>query len=82
MKGFILGLPYMIPCEKCQFHANNHIMKVKHKLNEICSGRDNLFSFFVDFHNIVNQRYNKPIVSLNDAYKIYNGPVTVSKLSY
>ena len=27
-------------------------------------GREKLFAFFVDFHNIVNKRYNKPIVSV------------------
>jgi len=25
MKGFILGIPVMIPCEKCRDHATSHI---------------------------------------------------------
>ena len=82
MKGYILGIPYMIPCEKCRHHATDHIIMMKDQLDDICSGREKLFAFFVDFHNIVNKRYNKPIVSVEEAFKIYTGKVSVSKLSY
>jgi hypothetical protein len=82
MKSFIFGIPVMLPCEKCQYHATNHIMMNKNKLNQICSGRDSLFTFFVDFHNIVNKRYNKPLMSVEQAYQIYNGGAMISKLSY
>lgn len=78
MKSYIIGIPTMLPCTVCQIHATNHIEKNKSKLDEITSGRDNLFKFFVDFHNIVNKRYNKPIVSVEDAYKMYDGGVNVS----
>lgn len=82
MKGYILGIPYMIPCEKCRHHATDHIIMMKDQLDDICSGREKLFAFFVDFHNIVNKRYNKPIVSVEDAFKMYTGKVSVSKLTY
>lgn len=82
MKGYIMGIPVMLPCEKCKVHATNHIMQNKDKLDQICSGQDTLFAFFVDFHNIVNKRYNKPIVSVEEARKMYNGGGYVSKLSY
>ena len=82
MKGYILGIPFMLPCIACKVHATNHIEKHKKDLDRICSGRDNLFKFFVDFHNIVNKRYNKPIVSYEEAYKIYDNGVNVSVMTY
>ena len=82
MKGYILGIPYMIPCEKCRHHATDHIIMMNDQLDDICSGREKLFAFFVDFHNIVNKRYNKPIVSVEEAFKMYTGKVSVSKLTY
>ena len=82
MKGFILGLPSMLPCDTCSNHATLHIEEHKDELDNICSGRETLFKFFVDFHNIVNERYGKTTVSLEDAYKMYNGSVSVNTLSY
>jgi len=82
MKGFILGIPIMLPCDLCKSHAINHIEKHKNKLDDICSGREKLFSFFVDFHNIVNVMYNKPIISVEDAYKMYGQGVNITVLSY
>jgi hypothetical protein len=82
MKGFILGIPTMLPCAACKGHANDHIENNKYKLDDICSSREKLFKFFVDFHNIVNNKYGKPIVSVEDAYKIHSGGVEVSTLTY
>ena len=70
----------MLPCEVCQGHANNHIQKHKANLDTITNGRENLFKFFVDFHNIVNKRYNKPIISVKDAYKLYNNGANVNTM--
>ena len=82
MKGFILGMPVMIPCEKCQDHATSYIEANYCKLDEIVSGREQLFNFFVSFHNNVNERYNKPIMSNEDAYSLYTSGVNVTKLEY
>lgn len=82
MKGYIIGLPVMIPCLVCQIHATNFIEQHKTQLDDICSGREKLFSFFVKFHNKVNKRYNKPEISVEDAHKLYNGGATISRLTY
>lgn len=82
MKAFILGMPVMIPCQSCQEHATSHIEKNYNNLDKICSSRQSLFNFFVDFHNFVNKRYNKPIMSYDDANKLYNGEARVNTLSY
>jgi FAD-linked sulfhydryl oxidase len=72
MKNFIIGIPVMIPCLKCQEHATSFIEKHKDYLDYICSKRDTLFKFFVDFHNQVNERQGKPLMSYEDAYKLYD----------
>jgi len=82
MRKFIIGMPIMIPCEKCQDHATAYIEQNYHKLNEIVRGRQNLFNFFVSFHNYVNERYGKPQMGYEKAYDLYNGGVNLTKLSY
>jgi hypothetical protein len=82
MKGFILGIPVMIPCEKCSDHATAYIESNWRRINEIVSGRKKLFEFFCDFHNILNIRYRKPVLTYEDAYKLYTSRANVTKLSY
>lgn len=82
MKGFILGMEVMIPCENCADHATAYIEKNWHRMDEIVSGRKHLFSFFHSFHNYVNRRYGKPEMSIEDAYALYTGRTNVTKLTY
>lgn len=82
MKGYILGLPYMLPCQNCSEHTKAYTAMNYDNLDDICSGRMKLFNFFVQLHNYVNKRYGKPIMSTEEAYKLYTGKVKVSKLSY
>lgn len=72
MKNFILAIPIMLPCTTCKEHATNFIEKNKDLLDFICSGRDTLCKFFIDFHNSVNARYNKKIYSYAEVYELYN----------
>lgn len=81
MKGFILGLPYMLPCPNCADHAKAYIDKNYSRLDTITNGRENLFNFYVDFHNYVNSRYGKKNMSYSEAKKLYTGS-TISKMSY
>lgn len=82
MKGFILGIPFILPCNQCIPHAIAYLEASKHRLDDIVSGRDSLFKFFVDFHNKVNKRYGKPEFSYDDAYKLYNQGVNLTRMSY
>lgn len=82
MVGRLLALPVEIPCAKCRPHASAFIEANKDKLFDICSGRDKLFNFYVDFHNKVNQRYNKPIVSYEEARRMWMGGIKVSTMKY
>lgn len=73
MKNRILAIPYEIPCSNCRVHAINHIEKHRSSLDKIVSGRHELGAFYVDFHNQVNLRYNKPVWSYEKAYELYSG---------
>ena len=67
MTKFVSSIPIMLPCENCSEHARAFIEKIYNQLPQICSSRDTLFDFFVDFHNYVNARFDKPIVSYSEA---------------
>ena len=82
MKQFIIGLPCALPCKVCSEHARAFIESNYEHLDGVVSGRDVLFKFFVDFHNKVNRRYNKPIMSYEDAYALYSSPSQLKKISY
>ena len=71
MKQFIISLPVIIPCESCREHAMIYIDNYREQLDIICSGRESLFNFFVDFHNYVNQRKGKKLYSYEEAWKLY-----------
>lgn len=73
MKNRILAIPYEIPCSNCRIHAINFIEKHRDGLDKIVSGRHELGAFYVDFHNQVNKRYNKPLWTYEQAYKLYSG---------
>jgi hypothetical protein len=72
MKNFILGIPVIIPCEKCREHANQFIESNYNNLDNIVSSRENLFKFFFDFHNNANIKTNKPEMSYEQVKKLYN----------
>jgi len=71
IKGRILAIPYEIPCPTCKPHASAFIEKHRDNLDKIVSSRMGLFRFYVDFHNAVNARHNKPIMSYDEAWKKY-----------
>jgi hypothetical protein len=82
MKGFILGFPYMVPCETCQSHAIAYVEKHYDELSEVCKGQKNLFKFFFDFHNYVNKRLGKPELSMEQALKLYAEDSQLKIMSY
>lgn len=74
MKNRILAIPYEIPCNKCRIHALHFIEKHMDYLDQIVSNKHSLGKFYVDFHNQVNQRYNKPTWTYEQAYAYYQNP--------
>ena len=82
MRNFIIAIPVILPCKNCQEHATAYIEKHYNEIDTACSGRESLFKFFVDFHNEVNKKKDKPVMSYEDAYKLYSGKVKISKITY
>lgn len=81
--GFIDGIPEMVPCTDCKQHAREFVDTHRPYKNMICSSRDNLVKFFVDFHNKVNERNDKPMITYEEIYRMFgNGPVDINHFSY
>jgi hypothetical protein len=72
MINWLCSLPVTIPCDNCSKHYRGYIEKNKNNLPVICSNKDTLFNFLVDIHNKVNERNGKPIMSYEDARKLYS----------
>lgn len=70
MKDFITIVPLLLPCPSCQQHA--HKIITNSNLNQAVQNRDTLFEFWVDFHNAVNIRLKKRIVSVQQARQMYS----------
>lgn len=61
------------PCHKCREHMNEYLSKnplPKKFKNSEC------FKWSHAFHNAVNRRLNKPIMSYQDAYSMYSNIFT------
>lgn len=69
MKGFIKGVPLMIPCRMCQSHFNTIIINTN--LDKVVSSRESLFQFFFTAHNSVNKRLGKTTITLDQAKRMY-----------
>ena len=82
MKHFILGIPVMVPCEKCSDHATAYIEGNYNRIDTVVSGREELFKFFWEFHNYVNKRLGKPLMTLRAAYTMYSATTNVTSLQY
>jgi len=72
MRWFIMGIPVMLPCDTCKDHANAYILSHSTEIDNAVLSKDNLFKFFVDFHNAVNYRQRKRVISYEEAYFIYS----------
>ncbi len=82
MKARILAIPFELPCVDCRTHASNYILSHVDHLNDICSSRESLFKFYVDFHNKVNERYNKPSMSYEQAKNLYYKGIKITSIKY
>ena len=69
MKQLLLNLPLIVPCLSCKEHFYSFLRNSN--LDHATNSRENLFAFFVDIHNYVNKRYNKPMMTLEDAKRMY-----------
>lgn len=61
MKQFITSIPLVLPCEFCAKHCEQFINRPFVNLNDVCSSKNKLFSFFYHLHNNVNLINNKAL---------------------
>ena len=80
--GFIDGMPEMLPCKDCSRHARQFVEMHRQQKDKICSSRSDLFRFFVDFHNYVNKRQGKPLITYEQAYKLFSGGAHMRRVRY
>jgi hypothetical protein len=67
---YIKNLQENFPCGECKIHFGDYIQK--HPLeNTINGNEESLFMWMFNFHNTVNYRLGKQIVSYEDAKKIF-----------
>jgi hypothetical protein len=81
-KDRILAIPYELPCSECRKHASSYIDSKKDKLDKIVSSNENLFRFYVDFHNQVNYRHGKREWTYEEAKQAYSGKAAIKTLQY
>jgi hypothetical protein len=73
IKAFIDGIPDMVvACANCSEHARTYIESKRGVINNLKTG-DDVFNFYVDFHNYVNEKLGKPIMSYEAARKLHKG---------
>jgi hypothetical protein len=80
--NFIEGIPLMLPCKKCSVHAQAFVDSERPNRRDITKSRDSLIDFFVKFHNAVNERQSKPLISREDIERLASGNVKVNTVRY
>jgi hypothetical protein len=80
MKQLLLNLPLLIPCGICKQHWIQNLNTFD--LNVVVNSRDNLFTFLVHAHNLVNKLSQKPQMTVDEAKILYgfNRPGTGSTI--
>ena len=69
--NFILSIPLLLPCKECRNHCMKYISENLNVVKSAVFSRRQVFEFFVNFHNSVNRRRGKPIVTVDEAIELY-----------
>lgn len=69
-KRFFQSVGHVLPCEPCNLHYQNYILK--HPVNT--DTRETLVQWLVNLHNKVNEKNNKPAWQYQKVYDHYHSP--------
>ena len=69
-KAFLSCLRYCLPCPKCRKHLEDNLSALD--IDNYMLTNESLFDYSVKLHNMVNKQLGKPIISIEDAKKIYD----------
>jgi len=67
---FFHSLKYVLPCGACRKHFA-HGIETKYPIEPALKNRDTLSRWLVDFHNTVNKRLDKPVVTYDSVLSKY-----------
>jgi len=70
IKNFFENLKYLIPCETCRIHYNEHTNKLP--IDNYLDSKQNLIIWVTNLHNAVNESIGKPIWSLEQVIEHYS----------
>jgi hypothetical protein len=79
-KNFYENLGKVLPCNDCATHYQKNFANIP--IDEYLDNPDKLFEWTVKFHNYVNQFTKHPIISVDDAKKLYLKTQQVSSCSF
>ena len=68
-KAMIVSLRYLLPCQECRIHMNEYISKTE--IDPYLETNNKLFYWTWEFHNSVNERTKKRLLSFEEAYNLY-----------
>jgi len=69
-KALMVCLQYLLPCERCRKHLAVNLVKLH--IDDYVWSKSSLFLWTVNLHNTVNKSINKPYISVENAWNIYN----------
>ena len=64
---FFNNLPHMLPCAACGHHLAENLLTMP--VEPHLDGRESLFTWTVDLHNVVNEQTGKRKVPFNEAFE-------------
>lgn len=76
-KQFYENFWRVIPCKKCSVNYRQHLQELP-PIDNYLSCRNDLFTWTVALHNIVNKELGKREYSVEEAREFYKSPVTAS----
>ena len=82
-KNFFMMIGQYLPCEKCIYNYNDHIVKLP-LTDSILQSRDSLIKWLFNLHNIVNKDTGKSELTFDKFLEIYieNKDITPSPFKY
>jgi hypothetical protein len=68
-KQFFTLLSDTIPCSICANHYSENLL-IMPLDDKVLENKESLIKWLIDFHNVVNEKNNKPIIKYEDARKM------------
>lgn len=80
-RAFFTNLASILPCEKCQEHLRQNLKEASLEA-ALSGGRDSLFRWSVQLHNMVNSQLGKAIIPYEEARAFWDKVATGETLCF